>query len=142
MNAAPLLSEFAISASCMLSRNTTPPAFGIRCMLPLTRLPACPFSVFIHHICSHSAPPLLALNCLCSVLPEPGFSWLLSRIITLLDGYGPQVGRLSCFCFRFCSVDSIGLCNSVVISAAQRSSLRVDTTCVCSHACAETGGEV
>jgi hypothetical protein len=27
----------------------------------------------------------------CRVVPEPGFSWLLSHVITLLDGYGPQV---------------------------------------------------
>lgn len=30
----------------------------------------------------------------CRVLPEPGFSWLLSRIVTLLDGYGTQVRQL------------------------------------------------
>jgi hypothetical protein len=35
----------------------------------------------------------LAVLCFsCRAIPEPGFSWLLSRIVTLLDGYGNQVG--------------------------------------------------
>lgn len=44
-----------------------------------------------------------------SALPEPGFSWLLSRIISLLDGYGTQV------CVCLCAGGVQGFCVGVAV---------------------------